>query len=360
MAYLPYPNKQINIPYLVKIGEGKLAKMGRYLVDKNFNNVAVFWAEGIEDIFGPVFTQSLQTYGINILHKQDVKFINIEEVTKVAFNLPSNLDAIIGIGGGKALDFAKYCAHLLKVPFISLPTATSNDGFCSPNCSLLVDGRRKSIKASIPFGVVIDLDIIRQCPKIYFYSGLGDMMSKITALWDWKKAAQKGLAHYNDFAALMAYNSLDLLFIKHSFDIEAIEFQRSLTNSLLISGISMEIAGTSRPASGSEHLISHALDAVCRCPKMHGLQVGVATYLCALLQNNLSVDNLCEVFEKTGFFDYVAQNPLDYNEFVDALRIAPTIKRDYYTVLSEKNMFDKALSLIESNDILKRLIAKSN
>lgn len=99
----------------------------------------------------------------------------------------------------------------------------------------------------------------------------------------------------------MAYNSLDLLFIKHSFDVKAPEFQRSLTNSLLISGIAMEIAGTSRPASGSEHLISHALDQVCRRPQMHGLQVGVATYLCALLQNNPTVESVREVLLNTGF-----------------------------------------------------------
>ena len=81
------------------------------------------------------------------------------------------------------------------------------------------------------------------------------MISKVTALWDWKKAFQKGYERYNDFASLMAYNSLDLLFIKHSFDVKAPELQRRLTNSLLISGIAMEIAGTSRPASGSEQLI---------------------------------------------------------------------------------------------------------
>ena len=359
MAYLPYPNKQINIPYLLKIGEGKLPKMGRYLVDKNFNNIALFWGEGLESVFGPALNKSLQTYGINVIHKQDVRFINIEEVSKVAFNLPYTVEAIVGIGGGKALDFAKYCGHLLKIPFISVPTSSSSGGFCSPNCSLLVDGYRKSVKASIPFGVVIDLDVIKSCPQVYFYAGLGDMMSKITALWDWKKASQKGMARYNDFAALMAYNSLDLLFIKHSFDINSTEFQRSLTNSLLISGIAMEIAGTSRPASGSEHLISHALDAVSKYPKMHGLQVGVSTYLCALLQNNSSVENLREVFFKTGFFEFVEQNPFNYHEYVDALRMAPTIKQDYYTILSEKNMFQRGVHYIEHDDILSALIKKS-
>lgn len=285
-----------------------------------------------------------------------MRFINIEEVTKVAFNLPTNIDAILGIGGGKALDFAKYTAHLLKMPFISIPTSTSNDGFCSPNCSLLVDGKRKSVKSSIPFGVVIDLDVIKDCPEACYYSGLGDMISKVTALWDWKKAFQKGFERYNDFASLLAYNSLDLLFIKHNLDIHSHEFQRSLTNSLLMSGIAMEVAGTSRPASGSEHLISHALDALCKYPKMHGLQVGVATYLCALLQDNPSTEGVREVLLKTGFFGFVAQNPFNKDEFIAALRLAPTIKKDYYTVLSEPGSFKRAVELIETDEILRSLI----
>lgn len=127
------------------------------------------------------------------------------------------------------------------------------------------------------------------------------MVSKITALSDWKEAANRKLERYSDFASMLAYNSLDLLFIKHSFDIKAPEFQRSLITSLLMSGISMEVAGTSRPASGSEHLVSHALDEVCARPQMHGLQVGTAAYLCALLQNNLSTGGLRDILVKTGF-----------------------------------------------------------
>ncbi len=356
--HLPYTNKQINIPFLLKIGDGKFPKMGKYLVDKNFTDIAVFWSEGLEDALGGILNTSLRNYGINTIYKQEVRFINIEEITKVAFNMLPAVNAVVGIGGGKALDFAKYTAHLLKIPFISVPTAVSNDGFCSPNCSILVEGRRKSVKASIPFGVVIDLDIIKNSPLACLYSGLGDMMSKVTALWDWKKAFQKGYERYNDFASLMAYNSMDLLFIRHSTDIKSAGFQRSLANSLLISGIAMEIAGTSRPASGPEHLISHALDQLSRRPKMHGLQVGVAAYLCALLQKNPAVDGMREIMVQTGFFDFVAQNPLDYDEFVAALQLAPSIKTDYYTVLSEPQILGKALKFLDEDPLLQMTVKK--
>lgn len=351
-----YTNKQINIPYLLKIGEGKLPKLGKYLIDKDFNKIALFMGEGMEALLGEKLFASLNGYNVKVVYKQDVRFINIEEITKVAFNLPSNIDAIVGVGGGKALDFSKYCAHLLKLPFISLPTSTANDGFCSPGCSLLVDGKRKSVKSSIPFGVVIDLDIIKDSPFACLYSGLGDMISKVTALWDWKRAFTLGYERYNDFASLMAYNSLDLLFLKHNLDIHSPEFQRSLTNSLLISGIAMEIAGTSRPASGSEHLISHALDNIAKRPKMHGLQVGTATYLCALLQDNPSTDGVREVLLKTGFFNLLGNDPFVKSEFAAAIKQAPSIKQDYYTILSEKDSFDRAMDFIEADPILKTII----
>ena len=356
MFYAPYPNKQINIPYLLKIGSGKVKKIGKYLADKNLFNAAVFWSEGIQHLLSERFYPGMEENKVKIVYEQDVRFINIEEITKITFNLPKTTDVIIGIGGGKALDFAKFCAHLLRLPFISVPTSTSNDGFCSPNSSLIVDGKRKTVKASIPFGVVADLDVIKESPQICLYSGVGDMVSKITALYDWKQAAERGLDRYNDFASLMSYNSLTLLFNKHSTNINETSFQRSLVNSLLTSGIAMEIAGSSRPASGSEHLISHGLDAVSRRPRMHGLQVGVATYLCALLQNNPSTSYVRDILSVTGFFNYIKQDPLSKDDFIRALQMAPTIKANYYTVLSEPDSFARALQIIDKDTILNQII----
>lgn len=356
MLYPIDTNKQIAIPYLLKIGNGKIEKIGKYLIDKNLQKVVLFWGAGMENILGEKLYKGFYDNGIEVLKQDVIEDISIEAITHTAFNLASGVEAIIGLGGGKALDFAKYTAHLLKLPFISVPTSTSNDGFCSPGSSLTVEGKRKSVKSSIPFGVVMDLDVIKNSPPVFFYSGLGDMVSKVTALWDWKEASLRGNDRYNDFASMMAYNSLDLLFIRHSSDIYAPEFQRSLSTSLLTSGIAMEIAGTSRPASGSEHLISHALDKLCERPQMHGIQVGVATILCALLQNNNSAESVKDILQSTGFIDFVKQNPLNKQDFIKALELAPNIKNNYYTILSEPDSYQRAIELIETDNVLKELI----
>lgn len=351
-----YANKRIEVPYLLKIGEGKLAKIGKYLSDKEFKSIALFLGWGIEPLIGETLYAGLNAFEIKTVLKKTVTDVDFEEIAHTAFALPPTVDVVVGIGGGKALDFAKYAAYLLRLPYIAVPTIMSNDGFCSPSSSLTVTGKRKSVKSGIPFGVIVDLDIIKSNPDVFLYAGVGDMVSKITALKDWKDAFIKEGERFNDFASLMAYNSLDILFLKHSFDIHSPEFRRSLANSLLISGIAMEMAGSSRPASGSEHLISHAMDIVSEHPKAHGIQVGVATYLCALLQNNENLPALNSVLTHTGFWDFVAQDPFDRREFEKALKTAPSIKQNYYTVLSEPDSFDKAVNYLDTDETLRWLI----
>ena len=348
-------SRQIEIPYLLKVGNGKILKVGKYLFDKDILRISLYMGDGIENLIGEPLRSSLRKYGIEIAHEQIVTSVDIDDITHSAFSLPP-IAAIVGVGGGKALDFAKYTAHLLKIPFISIPTAISNDGFGSPLCSLTVLGKKKSVKSGSPFGIVIDLDVIKNSPDIFLYSGIGDMLSKTTALIDWRAACDRGLDRFVDFSSLLAYNSLDILFLKHSYDIRCENFQRSLASSLMMSGLAMEIAGSSRPASGSEHLISHALDKVCAKPKMHGIQVGVATYLCALLQGNANVESIKDVLEKTGFLNCVKNDPFSHREFVEALKLAPSIKSNFYTVLSEPDSFDKALEFIRDDSFLNAVI----
>lgn len=348
-------NKEISIPSLLKIGSDKIFKIGKYLVDRNFIKVALFFSDGIEGIVADKLYPGLEKYNIEIVHKDAISDINIENVIHTAFKIPPNTKVLLGIGGGKALDYSKYCAHILNLPFISVPTSVSNDGFCSPNTSLLVAGKRTSIKSTIPYGVVADIETISNAPKASLYSGIGDTISKITALWDWKQSFVKGFEHFNDFAGLMAHNSLDIVYLCDFLKVEDREFKYRMVNSLVLSGIAMEIAGSSRPASGSEHLISHALDVVLTENKMHGLQVGVATYLCSLLQNN-NCTQVKDFLLRTGFIDFVSKDPINKNEFIEALKLAPSMKQNYYTILSEKDSFNKAIEFINNDDILKQLI----
>ena len=145
---IKFQQKQIFIPSILKIGKGELSNLGNYLKEESFMNIACFFSAGIEELFGEKIFQSLDSNEIKIHHKDIIEEIHIENIIHTAFKIPKNVDALVGIGGGKALDYSKYCAFVLDLPFISIPTSTSNDGFCSPNSSLLVENKRKSVKAS--------------------------------------------------------------------------------------------------------------------------------------------------------------------------------------------------------------------
>ena len=132
-----------------------------------------------------------------------------------------------------------------------------------------------------------------------------------------------------------------------------LEGMRLLGTALLLNGISMSICGSSRPASGSEHLISHALDALSKRPRLHGLQVGVATYLVSLLQGQNS-DRIATLFEATGFWKIIASDPFDRDEWLEAARLAPSIKSDFYTVLSSRDCLPEIETALNSDANLRQ------
>lgn len=350
-----FSKSRIGVPALLKIGENEFENIGQYLQKEDFTNVAVFWSSGIKEFFGDKITKSLDAAGIKVLEDAVIEDIDIENIVHTAFSIPKRVQALVGIGGGKALDYSKYCAHLLSLPFISVPTSTSNDGFCSPTSSLLVSGKRKTVSSKLPYGIVVDLNAIITSPESGIYSGIGDLISKVTAGWDWKRAAAKGNDSFNDFAYLISQNTVSDFLNYQNYSIRSVIFHHHLTMSLLMNGISMEIAGSSRPASGSEHLISHALDSISEHPKMHGIQVGLATYLCSYLQNH-QFKLVHNFLVNTGFFAYIEKSPLSRREFIEAVRIAPTVKEDFYTVLSEEDSFDRAMDFIATDPYFKKLL----
>ena len=131
---------------------------------------------------------------------------------------------------------------------------------------------------------------------------------------------------------------------------------RLLATALMLNGVAMELAGSSRPASGSEHLISHALDHITTRPGLHGLQVGVATYIVSRLQDNQS-DRISRLFHQTGFWDVVRQNPFGKREWLEAVCHAPSIKDDFYTILSEHDQTAEIERMIEEDANLRGCFA---
>ena len=312
----------------------------------------IVWKRSCRNVW---FYRALQQEDIDILEYQELDTVRLEDLTSLAFSMPAKTQAVIGIGGGKVIDGAKYCGFLRNLPFISIPTSASSDGFSSASASLLVEGRRKSVPAKLAYGIVVDTKIIRSAPEKFLYSGIGDMVSKITALYDWIFEEEHGYGKVNDFAVMIAKKAVNS-FVRTPFtSIQDDLFLKELLDSLAMSGIANEIAGSSAPTSGSEHLISHALDKMLEHPQLHGIQVGIATYLMSVVQDH-RYRRVDTIFTQTGFWDYVKTLDLRREDFEKAVDLAPSIKPFRYTYLHEQQYRDRAKELLHTDARLQEIL----
>jgi glycerol-1-phosphate dehydrogenase [NAD(P)+] len=338
--------KTISVPSLVRIKPGALERLGLYLRRGGWLRALVLTSQGLPPSVTATVRSGFAAEGIEIAALSEVVDNRFEDAAAAFAALPRKLDAVVGLGGGKALDMAKYLAFLARLPSIAVPTSLSNDGFCSPQSSLTMAGVRRSLAAALPQGVVIDTTVCLSAPRLLWLSGVGDLASKLTAVFDWKLAFHHRREPVDDLAALLSDATVHQFMDNPRFDAKGMEL---LGTALMLNGIAMEICGSSRPASGSEHLISHALDAASARPRLHGLQVGLASYIVSRLQGGGQTENLAGLFEATGFFSAVRDDPFSRAEWLAAVQRAPSIKDDYFTVLSLRDCQGEVRALIDND-----------
>lgn len=347
---------RISIPSILEVGKGNVKNIGEIIKKGEFENVALYYGDGIYELFGAEIEKSILDVGMKLKNMGVVTSIDFEEIGIKAFEISNDIDGLIAVGGGKAIDAVKYMAFLRKMPFISIPTSTSNDGFSSAGASLMLNGKRTSVPARTPYGIIVDIDVLKGAPEKFIYSGIGDLVSNITALQDWKFEEENGKTYVDDFAVMISKKAVNS-FVRTEFKgIKDDMFLKELVDSLAMNGIAMEIAGNSSPASGAEHLISHALDKFLETPNLHGIQVGVATYIMSKVQMH-RYERIKKVLYETGFFNYVQTLKLKKADFKKAIDIAPTIKPSRYTYLHIEENRELAKKIIDEDEILKKILS---
>ncbi len=247
-----------------------------------------------------------------------------------------DIKVIIGIGGGRVLDTAKYAAHISKAVYICMPTSLSNDSLASPFSVLETEGNaRKTIACKIPTAIIVDTNMIINAPIGQTLSGIGDTIAKHTALYDWKLSAAKTGTNVEDFAYALARMSYDSVYHCDEKDMTSRVFIRILSRALVMGGLAMEIAGSSRPCSGSEHLFAHAIEEYYPQIKIsHGLAVAMGSIPACIFQGQ-TPEGLMQFFHTYGL-DY---NPRTYGiteeMFADMWEKARLVRKGRITILSE-------------------------
>lgn len=240
---------------------------------------------------------------------------------------------LLGVGGGRAIDVAKYVAYVEDLEFISIPTAASHDGIASSRASIEMDGRKKSIMAKAPLGVIADVGIIADSPYRLLASGCADIISNCTAVMDWKLAHRLKDVAFSEYAASLSEMTAKLL-MDRAEDIRASlpESVRIVLKALVSSSVAMSIAGSSRPASGSEHMFAHALDAVAEKPALHGEETGVGTIMMMYLHGG-DWKRIRDSLLTIGAPVDAKGLGVSDEEVIQALLMAHRIRPERYTIL---------------------------
>ncbi|MBS7632236.1 NAD(P)-dependent glycerol-1-phosphate dehydrogenase [Candidatus Bathyarchaeota archaeon] len=247
-------------------------------------------------------------------------------------------EIVFGVGGGTKIDVAKYSSSRQGIPFISIPTTASHDGIASPLSSIKGLSKPYSVMAQAPLAIIADTNIIMKAPWRLAINGCGDVISKITAVEDWKLARKDKGEYYGEYAASLALMSARLVMENANLiQPNNEEGLRVLLEALISCGVAMSIAGSSRPCSGSEHMFSHALDTIKPCCAMHGEQCGVGAIMMAYL-HGMDWRKIRDTLEKLGAPINAAELGVAKDDVVKALEIAVSIRPERYTILSKKNL----------------------
>ncbi len=241
-------------------------------------------------------------------------------------------DFVVAVGGGRVVDVGKLAASRQQAQIVTVPTQLASDAICSPVAIILEQsGRQRSVGAQMPAAIIVDMDIAERAPTETWLAGLGDLISNLSAIADWRLAHEAHGEELDDFACLTSEAAVLSVFDQGA-DIAEDDFRQKLIRGLILSGIAMEMAGSSRPASGSEHLISHALDEILARPRPHGLQVAAGTIAASLIRGE-DTTRLTAFYRHVGLPVVPADLGISIEDFIAAVRLGPSTRPGRSTCL---------------------------
>jgi glycerol-1-phosphate dehydrogenase [NAD(P)+] len=286
----PDTGKPVIIPIDSIIIEAGIAKNAADLIaslnmGKKF---AIVSDENTHEILAHHIEKSLGEMAVSIVLPDGVA--PVDKIVDKLVDKISLCDGVIAVGGGTINDICKYTSYLSGKPYAVFGTAPSMNGYSSANASIIVHGHKKTLKAHLPRGIFLDLDILCAAPKRLIRSGLGDSLCRPTAQADWLLSHLIFATPYKTapFALLKDYES-DLFARSKELISGDREIMHLLAKTLILSGFGMYICGGSYPASQGEHLIAHTWETVVKSghKTYHGEEIGVTTISMGELQESI-------------------------------------------------------------------------
>jgi glycerol-1-phosphate dehydrogenase [NAD(P)+] len=335
---MPIFGSNVSLPILVRIEDSLLDNVNELLRESNllFTRPLIIVMKEVRSMADKVSSGFKEP---RVHEIEDNSYPQVEAVETAVDEIRP--DVLIGVGGGRVIDVTKFAGARRILPVVSIPTSLSNDGISSPVAVIRFRKEARSVGVNTPTAVLVDLEAVTTAPVRNLKAGVGDLLSNISATNDWLKAYRKTHEHYDTVAALLARKSAFEMLDARGVDFEDTSFLRILAEGLVLSGIAMGIAGTSRPCSGAEHLLSHAYDELYPdSQSLHGEQVAMFGVFTSLLQEEPSWPAQAEFLKANELIATPAELGLDFDKFKKVLALAPATRPGRYTVLDEASGAD--------------------
>lgn len=265
----------------------------------------------------------------------------------VLVHVTEDVGLLIGVGSGTISDLTKFVSYQTGRDSVVVGTAPSMDGYASMNAAFVIAGHKITYPAHYHYCVVADTATMKNAPMEMLRAGYGDIVGKYTALSDWRLTKAVNDEHYCAVTAKLVQNAVDLCVAntERYFRREEDAVER-MNEALILTGISMGITGYTRPASGSEHHLSHywELDAIEKgIPHpLHGNSVGLASIASAEVYDIMSrrfavvadvnppkPDFLRELYAKAGCALTPAELGISEDVFLESLNNGYKIRPRY-------------------------------
>lgn len=231
-----------------------------------------------------------------LVFDRDDLHADANSIGRVLVAMSTDPDFLIACGSGCITDTVRYTALRTGKPFVVFGTAASMDGYASGSTPLIVDGYKITYPGKAPIGIFADTKILAQAPRAMTAAGFGDVLAKIVAIIDWKLAfAVEGEPFCPLICAVVQKAADECVSLADELADADPAACGKLMQVLSLTGIAMQMMGTTRPASGGEHQISHLLEMrdiqSHKKGSLHGDKVGIATLITLYIYKRLFEDD---------------------------------------------------------------------
>lgn len=337
---MPLLARMLPSPLAIDVRRGAIASLGTVLSDRRIateGRIAVAVGPGQ----GAQIAADLDLPNCEVFKVEEG---TVDAATELGQKLRSGAyEAVAGIGGGKIIDVTKFAATMAGIPMVAVATNLAHDGIASPVSSLEHEGGKPSIGVTMPLAIVIDVDYVRAAPPHLVRSGIGDVVSNISAIEDWELAGKVNDEPIDSMAVTFARVAAEAV-LHRPDSIESEGFIKVLAEGLVLSGMAMVVAGSSRPASGACHEVLHAITQLYPGTSNHGELAGLgALYASYLRVKHLDwpqarLEEIRNCLIRHDLPIVPSDVGLDEASFARAVAHAPGTRPGRFTILEHLNL----------------------